>query len=184
MNKYKCLRFFSFVSGIALILIFLVNYNIINQKYPNPAVETAYVQESLNLGDYILAIDRVSIISEKELSDLFPESDYLRKEAESELTSNKAVILIDLEICGNEVEGHPMALYNTTLAYGYSTNGMDLLAFNDINKCDPFVKLDLGERIRLILPYTINKSIDYDSMELIFALYPQIIKYVIPNTAR
>jgi len=158
--------------------VFFAKYKSINARYPNPLVEVVFEGEKLNLNEYEVSVTNVNKTCFANLAGLFPESMYFKEEAEK---NRLDVYLIRLKITGIGNSNQPITIYNTTLASGNSSNGMDLFAYNEINDKDPVVCLAKGESIELILPYTLIDTTDGDK-ELIFALYPTIKKIILNTT--
>lgn len=158
-----------------MMLLFVIRYNNINSKYPSPVVIVQNEEGIVRLGSYEVKLLEFSITSFEKLTVDYPSSSYF----EQQIETNEEVLLFTISFTNIDGDENPMAIYNTTVSTGYTTNGMDLFAFYDINDCDPVLLLEKNQSVELTLPYTLfNEDISGD-LELLFALYPEIIKLII-----
>ncbi len=174
------LAIYLFIIGtlMALITVFIINYKKINAMYPNPNIIEVETDETLSIGGYDVSFINLEITSIDSLVSRYPESDYFKDQAQL-ITSGKIdVLLVKLRFYNPGIVEKDMAIYNTTIATDNTSNGLDLYAYNYLNvdNKDPIIRLAPGESIDIVMPYTLIKGYNRLNLELLFALYPDIIK--------
>lgn len=178
--KNRVIIIFSIIS-ILVLTIFGINFYRINSLYPTPEKIYQNSDGELLLGDYCVRLLNYEKTDIRNIMLQFPESDYFSDE--SQLDYDTIWYLVELEYENVTQEESAMEIWYTTISNGTTTNGMDLFAFYAINGEDvyPVVSANPGERLKLILPFSLPKDdIDYsESVEILFSLYPEIISIIL-----
>lgn len=160
--------------------VFIFKYIDINTRYPDPVTISQDADGCVSLKEYVVKLNGLQKLSISDMADKYPESEYIREILDKNVSKDETWYLIDLRYTNiSENDGDLLWLYYTTLADGYTTNGIDFFAFEDINPHNPecAISLKKDESIEIILPFSIPKGDSSNEKELmlLFSLYPEII---------
>ena len=189
-NGKRTLIACSAAAGVILCLAaFIPRYQQINQKYPNPPVETYTIGEPLSYKGVEISVQESRVAAWPDMPALYPDIAFTYNPVVSgEIHSKEQMklILVTVKLKNTGEERQSVTLYTMTAKTLTWRNGLNLELFMDLNTTADYTPttqpaLAPGEELTVVLPYTaIKEQLPPDEwavfkdlpFELQFDLYP------------
>ncbi len=165
---------------LMLLIIWMGNIICINKKYPEAILDRHLLGETFEWNGFEICATDIQFLDENYVNTIFKD--------EIENFGGCKCVLVFLTITNNSTEMKEIQLYPLILQSGAWKNSILMMTFGDISQMyypelpvTLHPKLEAGESIQCVLPYTMVKTIFTDKQwekcenaeyELVFSLYP------------